>query len=444
MIRRLSIVAGFTGLSHLAAIAALSLVSGHVGPEVIGTVGIIEATFLFLVTVISFGLQLSSTRYIAISEDWSGRYRAAQTARLALSLGIVGGAALAYACTRDARYLLYGGAPAIALNGDYALYGRGKAEYAAAVSFLRGLMPAAVLAVAGIWYPHYLLVAYALAFAAGYLCAGLLAAAGLGVPYFYPPRPSALKEYLLNVTIGIAAVAMFLMTTGIIYVARHVYEEAELGLFYVALKVYVIYRGVRRIIVQSFFRDLIDDAVALKVDQLAFLAGMPFFIVTVMYPEALIRTLFDPAYLSARLHFVLLGMTVLVASIATSASTKILLNQDDRRYLLNVGTACAVTMATCIAFSFVPRHNGYGLGMSMLLGEFVLLVLNARAMKIRSFLYDRARFMAVPAVLLLLPLYLRYRLGDSFVALVVSVAAFGLPAAGLYYRRFSRVVARNR
>jgi O-antigen/teichoic acid export membrane protein len=226
------------------------------------------------------------------------------------------------------------------------------------------------------------------------------------------------------------------MTMGIMYVAHYFYDETELGLFYIALKLYMIYQGVKRLIVQSFFRDMIDARVALKVDQLAILSGLPIFIATGLFSASFIMNVYDAAYLGADVHFILLGFAIVVQSVGTSASISILLSEDDNRLTFNLIVSALLTIGSCIVFSFFSDIRGYGISLSILIGESVLFLLNARTVKVDNYLGKRLRFMITPSLMLLVPVAVRCFGGDTFPGLLLSLALFGAAAALKYFRYF--------
>ena len=86
MIKRLVVIILLTGLGHIVTLLSLKYISTYVSSKTIAFIGNVDSLTLILISIIAFGLQLSATRNIAVSEDWKKDYYLTQSARLTLSL----------------------------------------------------------------------------------------------------------------------------------------------------------------------------------------------------------------------------------------------------------------------------------------------------------------------------------------------------------------------
>ena len=118
-----------------------------------------------------------------------------------------------------------------------------------------------------------------------YFVVGFSVSRILRVNYLMRPRLKSLYEYVKNIRIGLANLAYFFVSIGIITILSYINSEATISAAYMALKLYMVFIGVRRIIVQSFFKEIKEMQQALKVDFLSMTAGVIFLSTFLFYPE---------------------------------------------------------------------------------------------------------------------------------------------------------------
>ena len=149
MIKRLTIIAILTGIGHLTTLLSLKFIAVYINNDTIALIGELDSLSLLIVSIVAFGLQLSATREIAIAEDWKKEYITTQSARLTLSLGLFLLGFTGFVLSKNYLFFM---APIIALNADYALYGRGKPITGAFVALTRILTPSIALVIGSLFF----------------------------------------------------------------------------------------------------------------------------------------------------------------------------------------------------------------------------------------------------------------------------------------------------
>ncbi len=422
MVKRIFFVGLLTGLGHITTLFSLKFIARHIPAENIGFIGEIDSLTLLLVSVIAFGLQLSSTRNIATQDNWEAELRVTQSARFTLGLLLSLFAITGLMFTKNYLFVL---APVIALNSDYALYGRGKPVLGGVVALSRVMIPAITLILASLFFKEAIILLFSFSLLVTYLAAGILSSAFLKTAYWVAPKWQNLRLYISNFSIGIASFALFFVGIGVINVLSYFYNNETIAVAYIALKFYMIYKGVRRILVQAFFNQLLDKAISLKVDFIAMVSGVLFLISMVFYPKVLIELLFDASYTVYSDTFLILGMAGFIASITTSAGTRLLLENQDAEYSRNLIIAASVTIVTgVLLWGFLGNEPEY-IAFSVLLGELVISILNTKSLGDSKFISQRARLIIYPVVLATIFLICKVLLGETVLALGISIFIFG-------------------
>lgn len=194
MIKRLGIVACCTGSSQILSVIAIGVVARYCAPHTIGSIGVVESYVLLIGAMISFGLQLATNRDIVLSQQWSQYFEMGQKARIAMAVMLLP-VSLLYFLNEDFVYLLFLGSPLIALNGDYALYGRGMPEYASFLSFIRVAIPSLTLLICAFVQSEHILAGYIFSLFAGIYVAGYFTSKRLKVPYVFSLAITNIKYY---------------------------------------------------------------------------------------------------------------------------------------------------------------------------------------------------------------------------------------------------------
>ena len=423
MIKRLLIIASLTGLGHLTTLLSLKYIAKYIQNDTIALIGEIDSLTLLIVAIIAFGLQLSSTRDIALLENWKTELIEAQSARVTLSIILIVVGLSGYIYTKNYVFFF---APIIALNADYALYGRGMPIMGAFVSLIRVLIPSIVLVIASVYFTNNIVFLFVTSIVFSYFITGLLVSFTLKVNYFVRPKFKSLKKYLGNIDIGIASFSMFFIGIGIINVVSYFNDDEAIAIAYIALKFYMIFKGVRRIIVQTFFKELMEDSVSLKVDSFAMVAGLVFFNTLLFYPNAIISLLFSERYSSYTTTFIILGLAGFLSSFTTSSGTRLLLQKQDKAYSWNLIIAALLTVISGILFSVFMKHNPAYISISVLIGEITLSILNIKSINEKNFITDRMKHLLPLGLLTIIFIGSKYLLGPQLYSYFFALSVYGI------------------
>ena len=162
----------------------------------------------------------------------------------------------------------------LCVSSDYALYGKGQPVKAAVWAFCRTFIPSLLLIVFVYINKNYLSAVYVSSTVAVFGLTGFAISRQLQCKYLISPVLSALKLYLHNISLGIATVVMYILGLGLMFIASFFYNEQVLAV-YLGLKLYVIFKGIMRIINQSFGKEMIHDEMTLGQMSSLFLSAPP-------------------------------------------------------------------------------------------------------------------------------------------------------------------------
>lgn len=400
--KRLFWVALFTGTGHLVNLISLKVMTNYANLETIAFIGELDSLILLIVSITAFGLQLSSTREIAIRDnDWQEVYYSTQSARLTMAMLLMFLGLSGFLYTKNYLFFI---APIIALNADYALYGRGKPVLGAMVAFIRVIIPSLAIIFGAVYFLNLLPLLFCLGVLVAYFVVGFIVSRILRVNYLMRPRLKSLYEYVKNIRIGLANLAYFFVSIGIITILSYINSEATISVAYMALKLYMVFIGVRRIIVQSFFKEIKEMQQALKVDFLSMTAGIIFLSTFLFYPEVAISLLFDESYIEFSNTFVILGITAFVSTVSSSSEARLLLLNKDKEYSTNFITAAMVTIISGVFFSFFIADKPSLIVLACLFGEVTISVLNILSLNEKNFLILRFKII-YPIILMAFVFY---------------------------------------
>ena len=298
----------------------------------------------------TFGLQLSASRDIAVSDSWEFRYSRVIQARTTLGfiIAIIG---LIFWLYGETFYLILIVAPFIGLNGDFALYSRGKPIIASIISFFRVAFPNLLLIIASIYLPEKAGLAYGVGFLLSFFIAGIWVSMKLNIPYYNGLSLYSLKEYYKSFRLGLASVAFSLVGVGILSFAKYFYNDSTIAISFIILKIYIIYKGARRLIIQSFYKDLINSKSALYIDKMGILFGGSVAIILIVFVEFFVKILFGETAGGYEASFAVIGSIVLLSSFTTSAGTRALLKKADRLYYVTYIISAVIAVFSVVIFS---------------------------------------------------------------------------------------------
>lgn len=440
MLKRVAIMGLLTGLAHFLSIFSLSVAVRFLSKEQISSLGKIDANILLVTSIIAFGLQISTTRDIALSDNWKAMIKNTQSARFTLSLFLVAYGTVELLLTKSVSSLSYIIAPFIALNADFALYGIGKPITAAIFSFLKILIPAASLILVSIFLSDLTEVAYILSTAIGLVISGVLISKSLKSSYLQSLNKKFVSIYLANTKIGLASLSITLLSLGQIAIAKYFYQDYIITNAYTALKLYVLYRGAQRLIIQSFYRDINDDRKSISLDNLGIIVGFLFFIVATVYSRPTISILYGNEYLSSSTNLMILGAAALISSILTTGSPKLMLLKKDHEYFTSYVISAAISISATICLSYTSYADN-GISIGIFLGELCLFLFFAKHLGGVKHLYPRLLSTSIYVIYLGIIIYMTSFLNlPSIYTLILTAATFGAGALSITDKVLSKVI----
>jgi hypothetical protein len=211
---------------------------------------------------------------------------------------------------------------------------------------------------------------------------------------------------------------------GVIVVGGFFFDEKIIAVAYIAAKVYIIYKGVLRILNQAFFNDLKDISMCDKVDYLATLAGIILLIATTIFPNGF-QQFFINEKLSPNPYWgILVGITGFIISPFTSFTSKAMLEKKDKAYAFITVLALCTSLTACVLFYFLKSDEA-GLLISMGIGELICVIGLLRISGNIDFLKKRFFFILKNSPIALIPFIIRYLAGDTRITMIVSLIVFG-------------------
>lgn len=440
MIKRLLIIGALTGAAHLTTIIVLKILTGSVDVSVIKSIGETDSIFNLVINILAAGLLISTIREIVIAgDDWKKVYIESQQARASLGLLLL---VICLVGIYNQSYFLLAAAPIFAFHGDYALYGRGLPVFASVLAFLRVFIPSVTLLIFSRLWPGLIIYAFAISTLTMYVITGIIISNKLGVPYFIRPSFSSLYLYLKTINGGIISFGYYFFGLGVIILGGFFFDAKIIAIAYVAAKLYVIYKGVLRILNQSFFNDLKDISMCNKVDYLATLAGIILLIATSMFPAAF-QEFFINEKLSPNPYWVtFLGIAGFIISPFTSFTSKVMLEKKDKPYTFITILALSISSAVCVS-CYLLHTDETGLLISLAAGELTCVIGLVRISGNADLIKKRFYFILKILPLVLIPLGIKYFAGDTTIAMVTSLIFFGTIALLLNRRAFSLELSNN-
>jgi len=432
LLKKLYKIAAFTGVAHISALFSISVAARYVDSATLGTIGVIDSALLLATAIISFGLQVSTTRNIAIHKEWEDFYSKAQSARFTLSILLFLIGLIMYFFTKAQLYWVFVFSPIVALNGDYALYGHGLAIKASSISLVRVVIPSITLMLLSVYHSSNLILYYFLALFIGIAYAGISCAKTLNVKYVYSFNKGAFKLYLNNLKIGVATVSLTMMTSGLLYIANSFYSLSTIGHLYPTFRVYLILKGIRRIFIQAFFKDIANADLALRLDKLGIICGFSLLTSVSIYPGAVSNVLYGSFTRETGTILIILSASSFLSFSMTSAENQLLLKNKDSIYMKLFLYSALISILTCIVFSKTLPEE-IGIPVSILIGEICFFLFSVKTLGGLSYYKDRLLF----SLSLIWTLPLAYIpsliIGDNIQALCMATILLGI--ANLLYNK---------
>lgn len=346
---RLAVVGALTALGQLIAFLLLPAMAHTLPTHDMVAIATVETSFSWLVTAITLGLQHRVTREVAIAEDWRSEVQAARAAMLSLGLmaaaiGLVGAVWSGGSLTMFVMVV----APAVALNADFALYGHGSPVTAAILALFRSAFPvgALLLLVAVVKGFAYHPIAFILALALAQLISGTTVVWRLDVKFAVAPTIAGLRLYLASFGLGLASLALSTIRLIPVVVAGACFAPAEAVLVYGFFKILALFIGGRRLLLQTFYRDLKRPLVKQRIDRLGLFAGATCAAVLVVLDDTIAELIFPAGSKHGASAIDLAALACLASSFFITSGTSLLLERRDRAYALcHLGAVALLAVA---------------------------------------------------------------------------------------------------
>ncbi len=422
MLKRIVFIAVLTGIGQIIAIFSIKFTSVLVSPQKLSSIAHIDALLSLLLSIIALGLQSSAMRNIALTTKWKEEYNTTQTARFTLGLILFTLGTFLFVRWEYSFFFL---APLFAMSGDYALYAIGKPVTGAAIACLRLAIPYGFMLIAARFKPEIVSYVFILSWAFVYLVTNTIISRALQVKSFYAPEWRSLKLYLQSLPLGIVSVSFYFLGIGVILIIPYFYPLAVETVAFIALKFYVLFKGVLRIIHQAFFKEMINDSWCLKIDQLSILIALLYLSSTLFFPNSFITFFSGKQYVGEKYFFLLLGISAVVYSMLLSCTTRALLDVKDRPYTIITAIAALITIISVIVLSYFNMAL-ISIGVSILVGEIFLLLGLRKISTIKNLMLPRLFFLFTNSLLLLIPYLSALFFKDDFVTYIISLITLSL------------------
>lgn len=308
-INKLIFVIFLTGLGQLS-IFMFSVVSvNNLDSVLLKNIGLVDNTYLIINSVITIGITQYYAKDIANESTWLESYNKSLSFRLVLSVlvFIVGLVHLLLVGNAVQFILLF--APIIAINGDYALYMRGKTIQAAFSSFIRNTFPYIILSV---------LIALGIVMnVIGYvLIVGVFLVVATVIVNNYLTF-DFIKNFSFRIEwdrirkiiqVGIGTSVFNVLKNFIFIICAAYWSGVGLATIYAFLKLYLMFFGVKRMVIQTFIKEIISDPImSIKINYLIGIGGFSLVILLSLAGPFYLRWFFDETKIDIQvLHFSLL------------------------------------------------------------------------------------------------------------------------------------------
>jgi hypothetical protein len=432
MLKRIIVIAFFTGMGQLFSVFALKFVSQHGSPDELKSIAQIDSLILFIMNVIALGLQSAAMRDLALTDDWKKKYTDIQSARITLGFLLMILAGLAFI---NKYYLLFLFAPIFAWSGDYALYARNRAVAGSIISFVRLLIPFSVIVILVNYQPQSIPAFYLLSIIIVYTLTNLIISWRLKTEFVFIPRFKNLRLYIQSLYLGIVGILLYFIGVGLLLIIPYFYSSLVVATAFIGLKFYIMYKGVLRIIHQAFIKDMLTESVCLKVDELSIIAGVAFAGSVLLFPTSFITLFFGAKFFIAKDFFILIAIAALVYSLFLSMATKSMLENRDKEYAIITSIAAGITIICAVLFSYWMQ-SVTSIGISLIIGEATWAIGLIRTSAKENQVRNRLLFLFQALLFLLGPLIIRYLWNDSIYAYLFSFAFFGGLLLIANYKKF--------
>jgi len=349
--KKLVFVGGIIGIGHLLSLALVPILQRFVDAGVIANIAQIDASMVLVVSLLGFGITVTTTRDVATSKDWSLPVQEAFDARVALSfilffVGIVG-----YSIDdNQILWLILIASPLIALNLDFVLYGLGLPVKAALASFIRLSMPV-LLYVGSVVVGYYSHIIYMICVLVFTFFSSFFVLKSASYQPTFKLSLLSLKRYRESFFVGLGGFALSFQRFGILAFYAGV-EENTVYLFF-SLKAYMAFVAIRRLFIQTFYKQLLNEVISKNINRLVFISAVIFFVSVYLYSQEMSELIFNQP--DGGGFLILTALLILAGSLFSCSDAQLMLMRGDRKYVFITVSALVVfgiSFAILIALEF--------------------------------------------------------------------------------------------
>lgn len=432
MIRRLLPIALLTGAGQLFSIFAIKSIAANSAVDAFSDFVQADAFYQLLLSVIAFGLQSMAMRELVLSADWKLLLKQYQSARICMAILLLPICLLAF---WKPSYIVFLIAPLLAANADYAVYARGYPVFGALMAFLRMIIPYGITLVIVHIAPDKVLYAFVASLMPVFFITDWLIMRRLSVTFINTPYWRDILLYVKSLLLGLVGLGQYMVGLGLMLLVPYFVTEAASHAVFVGLKLYVIYKGVVRIIHQAYLREMLMPKVNINVDQLSMLVALFYCSGLFFFPEASVRLFFGERFLPYIYYYQLTGIAALIYAFLNTQSTILMLQRRDKPLALCTLTGVGTMFLTLISGALFG-DAAWIAGLALVMGESAVSVCLYSVAKPVPLMKQRIAFVFKVSLIFIIPCLLRYAVGDILWSLLLSYVIVGIVCALLYGRKF--------
>ena len=269
--------------------------------------------------------------------------------------------------------------------------------------------------------------------AIGILLAGLISAKVNKVSYFYKPRFKFAKFYLKYAKVGGYQVASALIVPGILVIANWFYPIAVIGLVNGILKIFIIYKGGLRIIIQAFFKEIAIEKTDEKIDKASLLVWGAFSIPIIVFDTTTLNLLFDDKLNEIAWMMPVFGLIMFFAAFRNAAEIRVLMLKKDNLNLIVFLTALAMQIVALVAFSYT-EYFMWGIPAGLLVAEIIVVAGLGYGLDKYDYYVKRFKFVFQILPPILLAVLIKWFFGPSWPMMIAAVLIYSFWAL-MFFRK---------
>jgi hypothetical protein len=326
--------------------------------------------------------------------------------------------------------------PVFGLSCDYALYARGLAIEGAVFAFLRAAVPMAAISIAAFYESAWINEIYIVSNFVTFATSNFLISKILAVKWWWQPGIASLSAYIKSFPIGVINLYFYFSGLGILFIANFLFDESAIGLSFLALKFYLVFKGALRIVGQAFVQNMNDRSVCLNVDRMAIMLGLGLLGSFLIFPDSVISLLFGGQFIGHQIFFVILGVSALVFSFLFSIQIRVLVFERKEMKLMTYAVVSIASSLLILLLLEINSESPEAILVSILVGELMFAVLLASKFVSFTDLTDRIVFLLISLPMFLIPVVVRVWYADQLIGYGLG---FSLLTLGWFFQHSSKL-----